>query len=172
MGKLLSGRYGHPPDAESIPISLKECNQKLNMKPSDFVSAGPPAFFKKAFGARGRYLLFQVDAEELEGNLAWKGGYYLLPLEATDVLEALERHKGRFPDSDRRLPVHVHSDETPPHPILEKAKRWAEESQPLFFKCRCASLDLELIAPWALRRRWKARLRCPKRCQPPLNALF
>ncbi len=81
MGKLLSGKYGAGPDAESIPLSLKECNQKLNMKPSDFVSEGTPKFFEKDFGAGGRYLLFLADAEDIKESSVWKVGYYLLPLE-------------------------------------------------------------------------------------------
>jgi hypothetical protein len=172
MGKLLSGHYGHPPDAESIDISLKECNQKLNLKPSDFVSVGAPTFFKKAYGARGRYLLFLLPAEELEGNPIWKEGYYLLPLEAADVLDALERHKGKFQFAAEKLPIKIQYDGTPPPKVVERAEKWADKSQPLFFKCRCTALELELIPPWALRRHWKARLRCPKRCVPPLTTLL
>jgi len=52
------------PDAESIEISLKECNQKLSLKPSDFVSAEPPTFFIR-HSVPGTYLLFQLLPEEL-----------------------------------------------------------------------------------------------------------
>jgi hypothetical protein len=172
MGKLLSGHYGSPPEAESIPITLKECSQKLNMKPSDFVSSGPPKFFEEAFGASGRYLLFLVDADEVLDSAIWKCGYYLLPLEAKDVLVALSKHKGRISFDPRVMPVEWEEETDAPEPIKERALKWSRESQPLFFKCGCKSLQLRLQAPWALRRRWKARLRCPGRCQPPLVKLL
>src|SRR5258706_11359573 len=105
MGKLLSGRYGAEPDAESIALTLKECNQKLNLKPSDFVSEGPPKFFEKAFGAAGRYLLYLADEEDVRGSPIWKRGYYLLPLAAKDVLSALEKHKSVSADPAKALPV-------------------------------------------------------------------
>jgi hypothetical protein len=172
MGKLLSGRYGAEPDAESIALSLKECNQKLNLKPSDFVSEGPPKFFEKAFGASGRYLLFLADAEDIQGNPIWKTGYYLLPLEAKDVLSALERHKNAGSPGQTVLPIEWDRESTAPEDIKEKAMEWAVASQPLFFICICKQLELRLYPPWALRNRWKARLRCPKRCQPALTTLL
>jgi len=172
MGKLLSGHYGSKPEAESIPITLKECSQKLNMKPSDFVSAGPPKFFVKAFGAGGRYLLFLADADEVAGSAIWKFGYYLLPLDAKDVLEALSKHKGRGPADSRIMPVEWETETDAPEPVKQRALKWALDSQPLFFKCGCKSLRLRLQSPWALRRRWRARLRCPRRCQPPLTKLL
>ncbi len=172
MGKLLSGRYGSEPDAESISLSLRECNQKLNLKPSDFVSEGPPKFFEKAFGALGRYLLFLADEGDVKDSPIWKIGYYLLPLEAKDVLAALEKHKGGAADGGSVLPIEWETEpEASPH-IKMKAMKWGKDSQPLFFKCTCKRLELRLYPPWGLRRRWKARLRCPKRCQPPLTTLL
>jgi len=172
MGKLLSGRYGFEPDAESIPLTLKECSQKLNLKPSDFVSDGPPTFFEKAFGASGRYLLFLADAVDVKDSPVWKTGYYLLPLEAKDVLAALEKHKGGAAGGEKVLPIEWEADSDAPNEIKEKAMKWGKASQPLFFKCVCKNLELRLYPPWALRRRWKARLRCPKRCQPPMATLL
>jgi hypothetical protein len=172
MGKLLSGRYGSEPDAESIAISLRECNQKLNLKPSDFVSEGAPKFFEKAFGASGRYLLFLADGEDVKDNPIWKAGYYLLPLEAKDVLAALEKRKGAVASDAKVLPIEWESDEEAPTEIKMKAMDWGKVSQPLFFKCVCKNLTLRIFSPWGLRRRWKARLRCPKRCQPPMSTLL
>jgi hypothetical protein len=172
MGKLLSGHYGAEPDAESMVLSLKECNQKLNLKPSDFVSEGAPKFFEKAFGASGRYLLFLADEKDVQESPVWKMGYYLLPLEAKDVLSALEKHKGKSAESGAVLPFEWEEDPEAPEEIKKRATKWAEASQPLFFKCTCKSLRLRLYPPWGLRRRWKVRLRCPKRCQPPLTALL
>ena len=172
MGKLLSGRYGSEPDAESIPLSLKECNQKLNLKPSDFVSEGPPKFFEKAFGAAGRYLLFLVGPDEVQDNPIWKPGYYLLPLEAKEVLSALEKRRSAASDRGRVLPIDWESEPEAPEIMKKKAMEWAIASQPLFFKCICKRLELRLYTPWGLRRRWKARLRCRKRCQPPLTTLL
>ena len=172
MGKLLSGRYGAEPDAESIALSLKDCNQKLNLKPSDFVSEGPPKFFEKAFGAGGRYLLFLATEEDVRGNPVWKTGYYLLPLEAKDVLSALEKHKNASAEGGTVLPIEWETVSDATEQIKKKAMAWAVASQPLFFKCVCKHLTLRLYAPWSLRRRWKARLRCPKRCQPALVTLL
>jgi hypothetical protein len=172
MGKLLSGRYGAPPDAESISLTLKECNQKLNLKPSDFVSEGPPTFFEKAFGAAGRYLLFLTDGADIAGSAVWKAGYYLLPLEAKDVLAALEKHKGGAAGGGKVLPIEWEQESEASAEMKEKAMAWGRASQPLFFKCVCGTLSLRLYPPWAMRRRWKARLRCPKRCQPPLTTLL
>jgi len=172
MGKLLSGHYGAEPEAESIPLSLKECSQKLNLKPSDFVSEGPPKFFEKDFGAAGRYLLFLTDPREVRESPVWKTGYYLLPLEAKDVLAALEKRRDGATEEQRILPIEWESESGVPAEIREKAMAWANASQPLFFKCICKNLTLRCYPPWALRRRWKARLRCPKRCQPPLVTLL
>jgi hypothetical protein len=172
MGKLLSGKYGSVPDAESIPLSLKECNQKLNLKPSDLVSEGPPTFFEKSYGAGGRYLLFLADESDVRESSVWKPGYYLLPLNAKDVLAALEKRKEGGSDERPVLPVEWETEVDAPMQIKLKAQAWANASQPLFFKCVCSKLTLRLFPPWALRRRWKARLRCPKRCQPPLTILL
>jgi hypothetical protein len=172
MGKLLSGHYGAEPDAESIALSLKECNQKLNLKPSDFVSEGPPKFFEKAFGASGRYLLYLADGEDVRGSPIWKTGYYLLPLEAKDVLSALEKHKNASTEGGTVLPIEWETESDASEQIKQKAMKWSIASQPLFFICVCKKLELRLYPPWALRRRWKARLRCPKRCQPALTTLL
>ncbi len=172
MGKLLSGRYGSEPDAESMDLSLKECRQKLNLKPSDFASQGRPKFFERAFGARGRYLLFLADAEDVQGSPVWRPGYYLLPLEAKDVLSALEKRKSAASGGGAVLPIDWESEPKAPEDKQEKAMQWAIASQPLFFQCTCKRLELRLFAPWGLRRRWKARLRCPKRCQPPRTTLL
>ena len=172
MGKLLSGHYGDVPEAESIPLSLKECSQKLNLKPSDLVSEGPPKFFEKDFGAGGRYLLFQTDPADVKDSPVWKSGYYLLPLEAKDVLAALEKHRGGAFEGQRILPIEWETESNAPAAIQEIAMAWANASQPLFFKCTCKNLTLRCYPPWALRQRWKARLRCPKRCQPPLATLL
>ncbi len=172
MGKLLSGRYGAEPDAESVDLSLKECNQKLNLKPSDFVSEGPPKFFEKAFGASGRYLLYLADKVDVLDSPIWKPGYYLLPLEAKNVLSALEKHKNAPGEGIKVLPIEWERDTTAPDVIKKKAMDWAIASPPLFFKCVCKKLELRLYPPWALRRQWKARLRCPKRCQPALTTLL
>src|ERR1039457_4825385 len=135
MGKLLTGHYGSDPDAESIALTLKECNQKLNLKPSDFVSEGPPKFFEKAFGASGRYLLFLAAAEDVQDNPIWKTGYYLLPLEAKDVLAALSRHKGGAKVAGEVLPIEWEKVTEAPTELQGKAMAWAQASQPLFFKC-------------------------------------
>ena|SRR5438132_281574 len=172
MGKLLSGRYGSQPDAESIALSLRDCNQKLNLKPSDFVSEGPPKFFEKAFGAAGRYLLFFAEDDDVQGNPIWRRGYYLLPLEAKDVLAALEKHKHAGAPEDKILPIEWEKTPDAPEEMKSQAMQWAVASQPLFFRCVCKRLELRLYPPWALRHRWKARLRCPKRCQPALTTLL
>src|SRR5882724_5390358 len=117
MGKLLSGRYGAEPDAESIELSLKECNQKLNLKPSDFVSEGSPKFFEKAFGAAGRYLLYLAEEKDVRGSPIWKMGYYLLPLEAKDVLSALEKHKGVASEGRTVLPIEWETESNASEPI-------------------------------------------------------
>src|SRR5688572_7389540 len=131
MGKLLSGHYGSEPEAESIPLSLRECNQKLSLKPSDFVSEGPPRFFEKAFGASGRYLLFLVDAAEVKDNPIWKAGYYLLPLEAKEVLAALAGNKGGPADGRSVLPIEWEDDAQASADLKERAMRWGKASQPL-----------------------------------------
>jgi hypothetical protein len=174
MGKLLTGRYGSPPDAESTKsIPLSDCNQKLGLKPSDFVSQDDPDFFRKSFGTHGHYLVLQLEPEELKGNPIWKPGYYLLPLGAIDVLKAFEKDRqAPAPASTDRLPLQIEAKATPTDDVLVRAKQWAEKSQPLFFKCGCPHLELRLDAPHALRRRWKARLRCPRRCQPDQTTLL
>src|SRR6185295_10153645 len=91
MGKLLVGHYGSPPDAESTTISLRDCHQRLGLKPSDFVSAEEPDFFKKSRRALGKYLVFQIHAGEIGNAAMWRVGYYLLPLEAMDVLRAFSK---------------------------------------------------------------------------------
>ena len=174
MGKLLTGHFGGPPEAESVSLSLADASQILGMKPSDFVSEGAPTFFTKAYGAPGRYLVFHVDDQELEGRPAWKKGYYLLPLEAGDILKAMEKNRLASGTSSGRhiLPVKAVIDTPPPAAVQERLNAWVASAQPLFFKCGCDHLELTVSAPWGLRRRWKARLRCPKRCQPALNELF
>jgi hypothetical protein len=171
MGKLLSGHYGNPPEAESMEISLRDCHQKLGLKPSDLVSQGPPKFFEKNYGSMSRYLLVLLDERETAENAMWKPGYYLLPLEAKDVLDALAGRRPP-PSQGRMLPITIQSKKDAPSDILVAAKRWAEGSQPLFFKCGCDHLELKLEPPWAMRRRWRVRLRCPKRCQPALSTLI
>src|SRR5882724_9510019 len=120
MGKLLSGHYGSKPDAESVTISLRECNQQLNMKPSDFVSEGAPTFFEKAFGAAGRYLLFQADPDDIQGNPIWKVGYYLLPLEAKEVLAALQKTRKRGDEENTVLPIEWETMVDAPEEIKKK----------------------------------------------------
>lgn len=171
MGKLLTGHYGEAPEAESMAFSLTDCHQRLGLKPSDFVSEGPPDFFNKNYGAKGRYLIFQTDTDEIASNPAWRSGYYLLPIEAADVLEALAKRR-LGGTAERHLPIQLEAKVMPPEAIVAKAQQWAEASQPLFFKCKCDHLELRMDAPWAMRRRWRARLRCPSRCQPPLTVLL
>jgi hypothetical protein len=172
MGKLLTGRYGSPPDAESIPITLTQCNQKLNLKPSDFVSSGPPKFFEKRFGSSARYLLFLLEADEVKDNGIWKPGYYLLPLEAKDVLSAIENRRAGAADATV-LPIEWEEEpKDAPEAMREKALAWGKASQPLFFKCTCKKLTLRLYPPWAMRQKWKSRLRCPRRCQPAITTLL
>ena len=174
MGKLLTGHYGRPPEAESVFLALNDASQKLGMKPSDFVSEGAPNFFKKTFGAPGRYLLFQTEAKEVEGSPVWKLGYYLLPLEAADILKSLEksRQAAAAAGDKRALPIKAEMETSPPLAVQERLDAWVAKAQPLFFKCGCDHLELKVMEPWGLRRRWKVRLRCPRRCQPPLVELF
>ncbi len=174
MGKLLTGHFGRSPEAESASLSLQDASLQLGMKPSDFVSEGPPTFFTKAFGAPGRYLVFLADQKDVERSPVWKPGYYLLPLEASDVLKALEKNRqaAAAMGDKRLLPVVEEIETAPPKDVRERLDRWVTASQPLFFKCECDHLELKVVAPWGLRRRWKARLRCPKRCQPALNEHF
>src|SRR2546423_477163 len=91
MGKLLIGHYGHRPEAESIEISLKDCYRRLGLKSSDFVSADEPYFFAKKRGAMGKYMVFQVEAEEIGDAPAWRAGYYLLPVDAADVVKVFSK---------------------------------------------------------------------------------
>lgn len=170
MGVLYSGHYGRPPEAESGRLTLQECVQRLNLKPTDFVSAGEPAFFEKSFGTHGRYMLFKVAEEDVLGSPVWKAGYYLLPLDAADVLSALEKRRtGSVRSTGEKLPYEVESPADAPEALVARARQWADSCQPLFFKCRCDHLELRLDPPWGLRRKWKARLRCPGRCQPALT---
>ena len=168
MGKLLMGHYGRPPEAESVSITLRDCHQKLGLKPSDFVSEEDPSFFKKSHGAMGKYLVFQMDAKEIKDAAVWRPGFYLLPLEAVDVLKAFSKQDIVRAGSSKRF-AELECKEPPPADILERANRWVEESQPLLFQCHCPQLILRLDPPWAIRRRWAARLTCKKRCQPALK---
>ncbi len=172
MGKLLSGRYGSKPEAESIALSLNDCAQQLNMKPSDFVSTGEPKFFEEKFGSSTRYLLFLLEAAEVKESSVWKPGYYLLPLEAKDVLAAIQKRGRVHRADDIVLPFDWEDEADAPEPIKTRAIAWGKESQPLFFKCSCKRLQMRLYAPWAMRKRWKARLRCPGRCQPSITTLL
>jgi|GEM_PF-1998351 len=165
MGKLLTGRYGEEPEAESLEIPLKDCHQRLGMKPSDFVSEGPPRFFRHSFEAGSRYLVYLLTAEEIAGNPIWKPGYYLLPMKAAEALKLFAKNKNAQA-GNRILPVSVESKGEVPPDVMTRARRWADECQPLFFKCSCDHLELKIDAPWALRTRWRGRLRCPDRCQP------
>jgi len=165
MGKLLTGRYGEEPEAESLEISLRDCHQRLGMKPSDFVSEGPPRFFRHSFDAGGRYLVYLLAVEEIAGNPIWKAGYYLLPMSALNAMK-LFRKSGASDAGQRILPISLESRGEVPPDVIDRARRWADRCQPLFFKCACDHLELRLDAPWALRTRWRARLRCPDRCQP------
>src|SRR5688572_28003403 len=124
MGKLLSGRYGSESEAESMQITLRECNQKLGMKPTDFVSEGKPKFFEKAFGASGKYLIFLMDTRDVQDNPIWKFGYYLLPLEAKDILVALEKHKGGSVHAGQALPIQWEVEPEAAPDIVEKALKW------------------------------------------------
>jgi len=173
MGKLLTGHFGVPPEAESVPLSLMECNQKLGLKPSDFVSVGAPKFFEKDFGAPGRYLVFLVEESETKDSPIWKPGYYLLPLEAAEVLKALARNRRAASGADPLvLPVQWEAEEMPPPGVKARLDHWVSKCQPLFFTCGCDHLELKLDKPWGLRRKWRARLRCPRKCQPPLTTLL
>lgn len=165
MAKLLTGKYGEEPEAESIEVPLKDCHQRLSMKPSDFVSEGPPRFFRHSFEAGGRYLVCLVSEAEIAGNPIWKPGYYLLPLKAVDALKLFQKG-GPALAGQRILPVTVESRAEVPPQVMDRARRWADQCQPLFFKCSCDHLELKLDAPWALRKHWRVRLRCPDRCQP------
>ncbi len=170
MGKLLTGRYGELPTAESTAMSLTECAQRLGMKPSDFVSEEEPKFFRKAFGVAGRYLVFVPEEKELVKMPVWKRGFYLLPIDAADVLRVSQQ--GVAASGAPNLPVQLESKVAPPENIAKAAHRWALEAQPRFFKCGCTFLELKLQAPWSFRSKWKATLRCPRRCQPALTTLL
>jgi hypothetical protein len=168
MGKLLIGHYGRPPEAESVEIALRDCHQRLGLKPSDFVDAEEPSFFKKAHRATGKYLVFYVDAAEIREAAVWKPGYYLLPLEAADVLRAFSGKNFAGSRSDIR-PSQIISKDPAPEDVLQRARRWAEASQPLLIHCHCPEVIIKLDSPWTFRRRWRVRLTCAKRCQPPLK---
>lgn len=167
MGKLFVGHYGNPPDAESATITLKDCHQRLGMKPSDFVSESEPPFFRKKHGAMGRYLVFLLEPQE--SATVWKAGYYLLPLEAADILKVFNKQQLVEGGAVKR-PYQMECKEAPPPDVLKRAERWADESQPLLFDCKCPELTLRLDAPHLLRRTWRIRLSCPKRCMPALKA--
>ena len=171
MGKILVGHFGKPPEAEAVEITLKDCHQRLGLTPSDFVSLEPPSFFKKAHGAMGKYIVFWADAAEIQDAAVWRAGYYLLPLEAADVLQAFNQ-KNRPASKDGVREFSVESKTDVPPDILARASRWAVESQPLFFKCHCPSLILKMDSPAVLRKHWRARLTCPKRCVPAMKTLI
>jgi hypothetical protein len=168
MGKLFIGHYGRPPEAESVAIALRECHQRVGLKPSDFVSAEEPGFFKKAHGATGKYLVFKLEPEEIQDAAVWRPGFYLLPLDAADVLKVFSRQDIVRGGATRR-PLEIESKQPPEPAVLERAERWAEQTQPLLFQCRCPQLVLRLDPPWGFRRRWAVRLTCRKRCQPPVR---
>ena len=169
MGKLFIGHYGHPPEAESATLALRDCHQRLGLRPSDFVSAETPEFFKKKHGAVGKYLVFQLDAEESKDTAAWRPGYYLLPLEAADILKIFDKRELARGGAIKR-PFDLQSERPPPADVMERANRWADQSQPLLFQCQCPQLLLRLDPPTLMRRHWKARLGCEKRCQPALKS--
>jgi hypothetical protein len=167
VGKLYTGHYGKRPSAEAVAITLRECHQKLGLMPSDFVSTDPPDFFRKRHGTGGKYLVFELEAKEID-NAVWRPGFYLLPLEAEDVLKAFSKGKP-VGVSRAKKPVELQAKKAPPAFVLERAGRWADVTQPLFFECKCTELVLRLDPPWGLRRRWKARLFCAKKCQPAVT---
>jgi hypothetical protein len=171
MGKLLIGHFGRPPEAESVTLTLSECHQRLGLKPSDFVSSDAPPFFHKSKGAKGKYLVFELEVKEVQDMAVWRPGYYLLPLEAADVLKAFSKQEAARRGSGKR-PYDIVFKKQPPEDVLDRAQRWADESQPLLIQCRCPSLLLKMDAPWAVRRRWSIKLTCEKRCQPPLKTLI
>jgi hypothetical protein len=104
----------------------------------------------------------------------WKPGYYLLPLEAADVLKVLEKNReAAYAAGDRRaLPIRMEVQENPPPGVQKRLDAWVAKAQPLFFRCGCEYLSLKLDPPWGMRRRWKALLRCPRRCQPAVKSLI
>jgi hypothetical protein len=170
MGKLLIGHYGQEPDVESIEITLKECHQRLGMKPSDFVSEVPPAFFRKAHGALGKYMVFQLEKNEIP-DAFWRAGYYLLPMEAADVLKAFGKLSLHSQAAQVR-PTKIEAKEPVPEAILKRVQSWSIESQPLLFNCHCPELVIKVDPPALFRKTWKVRLTCPKRCQPALRTQF
>jgi hypothetical protein len=173
MGKILVGRFGQPPEAESIPISLRDCHQRLGMKPTDFISAEPPSFFeKKVKGAMGRYVVFQAEVTETKDVAVWQTGYYLLPLDAVDVLKAFNRQDVIRGGGGTVRPFKIESKKPLTDAVSQWVPQWVERSQPLLLKCRCPELQVTLDAPTFIRKRWKARLSCPKKCQPVIKALF
>src|SRR4051812_24932783 len=127
MGKLLIGHYGRPPEAESVDLTLNDCHQRLGLKPSDFVSSEPPAFFKKSKGALGKYLVFEVDAKEVPVTAIWRPGYYLLPLEAADVVKAFN-HQDLSGRAAGARPYDLDFKKRPSDEVLERAQRWADQS--------------------------------------------
>ena len=171
MGKLLIGRYGELPGAESMEFTLRDAHQRLGLKPSDFISTGEPKFFYRSFDAGGRYLVLLLTDKEVEGQGVWKSGYYLLPMSAADALKSFGKNRV-VPAGGRRLPVTIESKTELPPDVKARVDQWVLECQPLFFKCQCDHLEMKVDAPWALRRRWRARLKCADRCQPTLTQLL
>ncbi len=169
MGKLLVGHYGGPPEAESIVISLKECHQRLGLKPSDFVSPEEPNFFRKQHRAVGKYLVFYAEPKEVSEAAVWQTGYYLLPLDAADALKVFDKNKIIQGGGGQQRPIEIECKTAVPDDVMKRAQRWNEQSQPLLFQCHCSQLLLKLDAPSLIRRHWKARLTCRKRCQPDLK---
>ena len=167
MGKLLIGRYGEEPSAESIPMSLKDCHLKLGLRPTNYVSEGEPDFFNESDGAFGKYLVFKADAEDMTGPL-WKPGYYLLPVDPGQALNLL-KGVDRTPLSGRRRPVQLQAPEDVPPEVLTRAKAWVEQTQSSLMDCECATLEGRVKPPFGLRRQWNVSLGCPKRCQPVLK---
>jgi hypothetical protein len=170
MGKLLVGHYGQPPEAESISLTLKDCHQRLSLKPTDFVSAEEPDFFKKARHATGKYVVFQADLTDVREAAVWKVGYYLLPLGVPEVLRMFNKQDVARAGGGNRRPMEVESKDTPPPDVLERAQRWGDQAQPLLIQCHCPQLLLKLDAPMLFRRHWRVRLTCRKRCQPPVKS--
>jgi hypothetical protein len=170
MGKLLVGHYGGPPEAESISISLRECHQRLGMRPTDFVSAEEPPFFHKKHKSVGKYLVFQADATDVQEAAVWRPGYYLLPLDAAEVLRAFNKADVLRKGAANQRPFDIECKSPVPSDVLQRVEHWNEQSQPLLFQCHCPQLVIRLDPPTFIRRRWKVRLGCRKRCQPPIKS--
>jgi len=171
MGKLLIGRYGSKPNAESTSLSIKDCHLKWGLKPSDFVSLDTPPFFKDSDNARGMYLVYKAEPEDLGSTPQWRAGYYLLPVDPAAHMNAILGQENVAVSTAKR-PVHLESKNDVPPEIQERALAWASHSQTMLFSCACTSLTLKLSSPWSLRRRWEAKLVCPNRCQPALKSVI